>query len=89
MRPYLGIGDRDEDGGSIGNDKEKGKYMSWRAEGVVSHHVHPSEIHSLFEKIVVEDAERKVGSKIASIIACESFLGAELAEKLNGSGEEQ
>jgi len=83
-----------------GKGEGKGKYTRRRDEGVVSYHVHPSEIRGLFEKIRLDDQPsslksdlvgqvRGLGLKVEKIVACEGFLGAELAGNLNALGEEE
>ncbi|PVH71296.1 S-adenosyl-L-methionine-dependent methyltransferase, partial [Cadophora sp. DSE1049] len=93
---YLGLGEGGEE-----NGEEKGKYTRRKAEGVVSHHVHPSEIRGLFEKVNFSSGDinldssraneqnRNLGLQVQKVIACESFLGAEFAASLNTLREEE
>lgn len=55
---------------------EDGKYT--RREGIFSHHCQPEEIRGLFRKTEGE------GLRLERLIACEGFLGSELAGSLNG-----
>ncbi|KAH9209250.1 S-adenosyl-L-methionine-dependent methyltransferase [Leptodontidium sp. 2 PMI_412] len=92
-----GLGNRGGDGDRDGS--MAGKYTR-REEGVVSYHVHPSEIRGLFEKVEVAIPQGKIDGegqrkgtgkrfKVEKLVACEGFLGADLAENLNGlEGEE-
>ncbi|KAH7378603.1 S-adenosyl-L-methionine-dependent methyltransferase [Cadophora sp. MPI-SDFR-AT-0126] len=100
-RDYLGLGGR---GPGEGAGENKGRYTRRRVEGVVSYHVHPSEIRGLFEKVRLDlDFENQPSSsgpdlamqgmglalQVQKVVACEAFLGAELARSLNGIGEEE
>lgn len=58
-----------------------GKYT--RREGIVSHHVHPDDISGVFEGV---DGPKLIVEKM---VACEGFLGAEQAERLNGLSDEE
>jgi S-adenosylmethionine-dependent methyltransferase len=62
----------------LGPGEGTGKYI--RREGVVSYHIHPSQIVGVFEKVKELKMERLIG--------CEGFLGAESAARLNDSEEE-
>lgn len=104
---YLGLGEDDGDGKE--KENEKGRYTRRKDEGVVSYHVHPSEIRELFAKVEiphqeypaqntsgefeekgrVEDDCGNLGLQVQKIVACEGFLGAELAGNLNGLGGEE
>ena len=106
---YLGLEVAGEDGKGEEKQKEKGRYTRRKDEGVVSYHVHPSEIRELFAKVEgphqkylaqktcgeVEEKGRGVndcgnlGLQVQKIVACEGFLGAELAGKLTGLGGEE
>ena len=55
---------------------EHGKYD--RHQNIFSHHSHPEEIKGLFGK------QKGLGLKLERLVACESFLGSQLASCLNG-----
>lgn len=63
---------------------EDGKYT--RREGIVSQHVHPNEILGLFEEVNTVEGSRL---HVEKMIACEGFLGAEQAERLNALSDEE
>ena len=60
---------------------EDGKYD--RRRDVFSHHTHPGEIHKLFGEVT------EFGLRVERLVACESFLGSELAAELNGLDENE
>ncbi|KAE9362551.1 S-adenosyl-L-methionine-dependent methyltransferase [Stipitochalara longipes BDJ] len=60
---------------------EHGKYD--RRQNIFSHHSHPEEIRQLFE------AQKGLGLKLERLVACESFLGSQLAIGLNELGDDE
>jgi hypothetical protein len=60
---------------------EDGKYD--RRQDLFSHHTNPDEIRKLFGEMAEFDLQ------IERMVACESFLGSELAARLNGLDENE
>jgi S-adenosylmethionine-dependent methyltransferase len=60
---------------------EDGKYD--RKRDVFSHHTHPDEIHKLFGEVTEFEL------RVEKLVACESFLGSELAAGLNKLDENE
>ncbi|KAH7311112.1 S-adenosyl-L-methionine-dependent methyltransferase [Rhexocercosporidium sp. MPI-PUGE-AT-0058] len=89
---YLGVGLKDGEGEGV--RERAGKYTRRKGEGVVSFHVHPSEIGGILEKSGLKSESKDEGEQqrrfgVEKLVACEGFLGADLAENLNGLESEE